>query len=161
MRNLFDACRFITLNGAVDEFRISSVYSTPPAGGCTGGDFLNCVIAGCFSGTEMGLLGLCRGVEENLDSPEKKMNSARTIDADILYFGELIIEGIELILPHRGMHLRKFVLLPLSEVSDRIVPGHDKSPAALLEVCEDESEIVLFLDRPAEGELWKEDVLFV
>lgn len=156
MKNLFAGSRFITMNETVDEFRISSVYASPATGGCSGGEFFNCVIAGNFNGSDSELLDLCRFAEAQLDSPEKKMNNARILDADLLYFNDEIRDGNDFILPHPRMHLRKFVLVPLAEISDRIVAGHGKTPAELLDICTDETEIVKIAEHPADGGVWKE-----
>lgn len=142
--NLLTGSRFITRDKAVSEYRISSVYASPPAGGCSGGEFLNCALTGVFTGTASELLKLCRSAEAHCYSPKKKMNKARNLDVDLLYFDDIVRHGDDLILPHPGMHLRRFVLIPLAEISDRIIPGHEKSPLELLEICNDDSPVVLF-----------------
>ncbi len=59
---------------------------------------------------------------------------ARTLDLDLLLFGDLVLERPGLSLPHRGMGRRRFVLAPLAELAPGlVVPGTGRSVAELLE----------------------------
>lgn len=66
----------------------------------------------------------------------------REMDVDIIFFDDLIIGTEQLNVPHPRMHLRKFVLMPLSDIApDLIHPVLKKSVRELLSVCEDQSAI--------------------
>ncbi len=63
---------------------------------------------------------------------------ARTLDLDILFYGNQIMSSSELIIPHPEIQNRKFVLMPLNEIaSDFIHPILQKSILDLLKICED------------------------
>jgi 2-amino-4-hydroxy-6-hydroxymethyldihydropteridine diphosphokinase len=71
--------------------------------------------------------------------------SARTLDIDILFFDELVMESQELTLPHPRLHLRRFALKPLTEIaSDHIHPLFEKSISQLLEECSDDGVVMKF-----------------
>jgi len=68
--------------------------------------------------------------------------SSRTIDIDILLYENLVSEAVDLQLPHPRMHLRRFVLMPLSEVAPGLIhPVLNVSIKKLLEECKDKSKI--------------------
>ena len=67
---------------------------------------------------------------------------ARTIDIDVLFINDEVMETENLVLPHPRLHLRKFTLLPLVElIPDFVHPILQKSMQELLVVCEDNSEV--------------------
>lgn len=69
----------------------------------------------------------------------------RTIDIDILFYNDVILEYNHLTVPHPRLHLRKFVLIPLNDVaSDFIHPIFQKKISDLLIECSDISEVKLF-----------------
>jgi len=71
--------------------------------------------------------------------------SSRTIDIDILLYENLVSETVDLQLPHPRMHLRRFVLMPLSEVAPGLIhPVLNVSIKKLLEECKDKSKIKKF-----------------
>lgn len=62
---------------------------------------------------------------------------ARTLDLDILLYGERIIDEPGLSVPHPRLHERAFVLIPLAQIaSDLVLPGHEKTPRELLGTLE-------------------------
>ena len=68
--------------------------------------------------------------------------SSRTIDIDILFYGDEIINSEELKVPHPLLDKRKFVLVPLCEIEPELVhPGLKTSVKSLLEQCEDKSKV--------------------
>jgi 2-amino-4-hydroxy-6-hydroxymethyldihydropteridine diphosphokinase len=67
---------------------------------------------------------------------------SRIIDIDILFYGDQIINHPDLCIPHPGIPLRKFTLVPLSEIaSDIIHPVSKKNIKTLLAECPDELEV--------------------
>lgn len=135
-----------TLNGLlshnlVSAVKVSSIYKTEPWGAVTGGDFLNAAASGLWQGTDSELLDLCQSFEKFFGVAVRKQNRARFLDVDILFI-EDGLSSKELILPHPRLHLRRFVLLPLSEIWEKKVIGLGKTPFELLEVVSDESSII-------------------
>jgi 2-amino-4-hydroxy-6-hydroxymethyldihydropteridine diphosphokinase len=69
----------------------------------------------------------------------------RTIDIDLLYLGDQVIDSADLTLPHPMLHLRKFTLVPLCEIfPDFRHPVLGVSNASLLEHLDDTLEVRLF-----------------
>lgn len=65
--------------------------------------------------------------------PKVVMNEARSLDLDLIAWGDEVRNGPDLVLPHPRAHLRRFVLEPLLEIApDLILPGTGKSVALLL-----------------------------
>ena len=86
--------------------------------------FLNCVMAGGFDGTPRQLLALCAAIESNLGRVRTSIKGPRTADVDILAFGDYIIQGPDLVLPHPGFLRRRFCLEGAREIlPDFIIPG--------------------------------------
>lgn len=74
--------------------------------------------------------------------PETKGYCSRTVDLDILYYGDQIIRTEKVTAPHPKLHLRRFALLPLCEiVPDFLHPVFNKSQKDLLDQCPDTSTI--------------------
>jgi 2-amino-4-hydroxy-6-hydroxymethyldihydropteridine diphosphokinase len=66
--------------------------------------------------------------------PKRVLNEPRALDLDLIAFGEEVRATSQLTLPHPRACTRRFVLQPLSEIApDRILPGHQKSVAQLLD----------------------------
>ena len=113
----------------------SPVYETEPVG-CPPNSpkFLNAVLEIEFAGAPKTLLKKIRAYQAAHGRDRKlPKNAARTIDIDILYFGEQEILETDLVVPHPRMAQRRFVLLPLSTIRpDMIVKGTGKTVRMLL-----------------------------
>lgn len=102
---------------------VSSVYRTPPWGKTDQPDFLNAV-AGVDTGrSPQELLDLCLAAEKGLKRVRAERWGPRTIDIDILLFGERTIDETRLEVPHPRMTQRAFVLLPLAEIQPELKIG--------------------------------------
>lgn len=67
---------------------------------------------------------------------------ARTLDIDILFFDDLVIDTAELTIPHPRLHLRRFALLPLSLIAGELIhPTLDKPISELLMACPDTAHV--------------------
>lgn len=121
----------------------SKVYKTP-SWGFDSGDFLNACIALDTELQPQELLEVILTTERNLGRvrSQKAGYTDRTIDIDILFYGTAVIDEPELKVPHPHLHLRKFVLKPLTDIApDFIHPVFNKKISELLVECEDESEL--------------------
>jgi 2-amino-4-hydroxy-6-hydroxymethyldihydropteridine diphosphokinase len=99
----------------------SSLYRSAPVD-ATGPDYINAVVQ---LETRVNAYELLRTFQdlENLAGRERPyFHAPRTLDIDLLFFGEAKIESQELTVPHPRMHERAFVLLPLSELAPDLVP---------------------------------------
>ncbi|MBN2662719.1 MAG: 2-amino-4-hydroxy-6-hydroxymethyldihydropteridine diphosphokinase [Bacteroidales bacterium] len=82
---------------------------------------------------------------ENIHFRERNSNSyqARTLDIDIVFFGNLIYTSEYLTIPHKHAHKRLFVLLPVNDIIKNFEhPLLKKTIEFLIEKCEDKSKIV-------------------
>lgn len=123
------------LGGALPPMRSSAIYETEPVG-CEKGaaKFLNAAIEFGYSGEPRQLMRDLAAIEKFLGRPgAHARNISRTIDLDLLYFGELVIETAELQLPHPRIIEREFVLRPLADIRpDLVLPEQAETVGALL-----------------------------
>ena len=116
----------------------SSLYRSEPLGYAAQPPFVNAV-AQLETGlpAERLLAGL-HAIEARHGRERSFPDAPRTLDLDLLLFGNAIIESEKLNIPHPRMHERAFVLLPLVEIAPEVaIPG--RGPAkALLEKCKDQ-----------------------
>ena len=99
----------------------SHVYLTEPVGITNQEWFLNCVVE---IGTELEpkrLLSSLKSIERKLDRIKTVKNGPRTIDIDILFYGDRIIKTKTLIIPHPLAHERLFVLQPMMDLQPYFV----------------------------------------
>ena len=122
---------------SVRSIRLSGIWETAPWGEVEGGDFLNCAAVVEWDGTVAAFAEACRTIELELGSEVKKQGRWRVLDIDILCAEGTVMDTPELVLPHPRLHLRRFVLMPLSEVWSGEVPGLRRTPAGLLDECTD------------------------
>jgi 2-amino-4-hydroxy-6-hydroxymethyldihydropteridine diphosphokinase len=121
----------------IDQNRVlkrSSFYKTEPVGYAEQDWFVNCVIKveTAFGPAEL-LRSLKRG-EKALGRRKTFGWGPRVIDLDILLFNGESFTGAELEIPHRRLHERAFVLVPLCEIDPEAVhPGLKKTASELLE----------------------------
>ncbi|MFZ5817103.1 MAG: 2-amino-4-hydroxy-6-hydroxymethyldihydropteridine diphosphokinase [Bacillota bacterium] len=96
---------------------VSGVYETAPQGKTDQPDFLNCAALLETELSPLALLEGIHGVERAMGRERRERWGPRTIDIDILLFGDQVISRPELEIPHPRMADRAFVLIPLLEVA--------------------------------------------
>lgn len=96
----------------------SSLYKSPPFGIMADGpDYFNAVACISTSLTPYDLLYVLHDLEQKYGRERLYQNAPRTLDLDILLYGDEVLNDESLILPHPRMTERAFVLLPLSELN--------------------------------------------
>lgn len=111
----------------VEMKRISSIYESKPVGYLDQPDFLNLVFEAETDLLPLELLDRCQSIENELGRVRNIRFGPRTLDADIVLFGDERIAVERLIVPHPRMQERAFVLLPLQElIPDFVVPEWNK-----------------------------------
>jgi 2-amino-4-hydroxy-6-hydroxymethyldihydropteridine diphosphokinase len=106
---------------------VSKVYETAPVEvEDEQPDYLNCVVELACGVSAVELLRYCQGVEGALGRERKGEKAPRTVDVDVLLFGEESIEEPEFGIPHRGV-MRAFNLKGLADLDSNLhIPGHGR-----------------------------------
>lgn len=103
---------------------ISPVYETKPWGPVPQGDFLNIVVIAETRLAPERLLERVLNIEEAMRRERVIHWGPRTLDIDIVTFGDLVLNAPELTLPHPYAHERAFVLVPWFAIDpDAVIPG--------------------------------------
>ncbi len=126
--------------------KTSSVYETEPWGSSSKNKYLNLCIELHTEYSPNTLMKKLLQIEEKMGRKRKKnKNTDRVMDIDILYFNDLIISENNVQIPHPRLHLRNFVLKPLSEIApDFIHPLIKKNNKKLLKQCSDNLKAKIF-----------------
>ncbi len=138
--NLGQAVKSLEKAGTV--LKTSSIFETEPVGYSSQPWFLNQAIELKTRLTPSELLLLCQDIEKSSGRIRTFPNAPRTLDLDILLYGELVINQPDLIIPHPRLWERRFALGPLAEIAPDVMhPVLGKSIRLLLETCPDSSEV--------------------
>lgn len=105
----------------------SAIYETQPFGYIDQPDFINMVIEIATSLSPNELLKYIHLIENRLGRKREIHWGPRTIDIDILLYGDKIIKSDDLQIPHPHLAERLFVLVPLEEIYSGLIPGENIS----------------------------------
>lgn len=119
LENLVQAVCLLEKKG-IRICKVSGIYVTEPIGYVEQDDFLNMAVQGETALGPQALLERCQEIEYALGRVRKIHGGPRTIDIDILLFGQTRIREDRLIIPHPKMGERAFVLVPLREIAPEI-----------------------------------------
>ncbi len=123
--------------------RLSAIYETDPVDVDNHENYLNMAAEITLTNiTPSQILARMIRLEYLLGRRHKFLLSPRTVDLDLLLFGDLHLETEFLQIPHPRMHLRKFVLVPMAELAPHLIhPTENSSIVKILEALEDDSEV--------------------
>jgi 2-amino-4-hydroxy-6-hydroxymethyldihydropteridine diphosphokinase len=154
-----DFCdRAVTLLSLLPHSHVSGVsllYETEPVNDGAnpgGGWFLNGVVQLETDVAPHSLLSILREIEHSLGRDEDNRSGPRTLDLDILFYGNRVINEPGLIVPHPRLHQRRFVLMPLSdsELDPLLIhPVLHRTISQLLAELDDPSEVRLLFPQPS------------
>jgi 2-amino-4-hydroxy-6-hydroxymethyldihydropteridine diphosphokinase len=111
---LTDAVRLLRAHPGIRVTAVSPVYDTVPIGVTGQPNYLNLVVAITTELPPEGLLDACQGIENALGRVRGVRWGARTIDLDILCYGERVSDDPKVTLPHPRLTQRAFALVPLA-----------------------------------------------
>jgi 2-amino-4-hydroxy-6-hydroxymethyldihydropteridine diphosphokinase len=132
------------LDVGLEVSRLSQIYETEPVETFTQPTFLNMVAelrAKALPAPEEIMERLLQ-VEQSLGRARDKAKGPRTIDLDLLLYGDTTCDTQFLTLPHPRLQSRRFVLVPLAELCPQLVhPRLNKTMSELLEMLHDDSRV--------------------
>jgi dihydroneopterin aldolase / 2-amino-4-hydroxy-6-hydroxymethyldihydropteridine diphosphokinase len=107
-----------------DVVAISGCYETEPIGGPTGqSPHLNVVVEVATRMDPFALLAHCHRLERRAGRVRTVRNGPRTLDVDVLLYGDVNVQSEQLTIPHPRLHERRFVLQPLSDLAPELCPA--------------------------------------
>lgn len=128
----------------VSAIRHSSFYRTSPVSHVVQDDFINCAVNILWKSSPSELLYLLFEIERQMGRKRLISKGPRTIDLDIIFFNDIIIETPQLIIPHPEAHKRKFVIIPCVELEPHLIhPLFKKRLRDFLDDIEDEQRVEL------------------
>ena len=119
LSQLKKAIEYLKQHEMLNVINISNFYSSPPMGPQDQPDFINAVVEVATSLSAEQLLDELQKIEHQQGREHKQHWGARTLDLDILLYGSEVINTERLIVPHRGISERNFVLYPLNDLVEK------------------------------------------
>jgi 2-amino-4-hydroxy-6-hydroxymethyldihydropteridine diphosphokinase len=152
-KNCIEGLRRVVEDKRVTLLALSSLYRTSPVSHVPQDDFVNCVFKIGWRGDAVELLSLLESVEQRMGRRRIVPLGPRTLDLDILLFGNQVLNSSRLTIPHPRLQERKFVLIPCLEIDEDLVhPVTSLSFRRLLSALGDEQKVTL-LEKMSKEEL--------
>jgi 2-amino-4-hydroxy-6-hydroxymethyldihydropteridine diphosphokinase len=135
---------------AGDVGACSAFYETQAWGAGGQEPYLNCCVKLFTAFSAQQLMEELLGIEKTLGRERTFQYASRTVDLDILFFNdEILAASAALTVPHPRLHLRRFVLVPMTELAPGLVhPASRQTIAELLEKCPDQGEVTFYKKSP-------------
>ena len=133
---LLEACDALQRLPKCHDIRVSGFYRTAPID-ADGPDYINAVASLNTQLDPHELLQHLFAIENAHGRERQYQNAPRTLDLDLLLYGDQTINTTDLVIPHPRMHLRAFVLLPLAELNPKLTLAQG-SIQQLLDACADQ-----------------------
>jgi 2-amino-4-hydroxy-6-hydroxymethyldihydropteridine diphosphokinase len=125
-RQIDSACAEIAALPTTTLVARSALYASAPLD-APGGEYLNAVAHVLTALAPLELLHALQAIESRHGRLRPFAGAPRTLDLDLLLYGNLVMASDELTLPHPRLHERAFVLVPLAEIApESIVPGRGR-----------------------------------
>lgn len=121
----------------------SSFYQSKPLGPQDQPDYVNAVARLATSLTPLALLDKLQQIEQQQGRVRLRRWGERTLDLDILLYGDCIIQSERLTIPHYDMQNRAFVIIPLAEIAPDLILPKGESIANLAQAFAQDSLIKL------------------
>lgn len=122
----------------------SSLYRTAPVGLRHQPDFINAVVELVAVAPAPTLLDALFEIEARFGRQRSVRNAPRTLDLDLLLYGDAVSDDPQLTLPHPRLHERAFVLAPLAEIAPHLnIPGRGPVSSLLLQCADQQIQKLL------------------
>ena len=144
------ATSLLGANKNINIVTTSSFYETEPWGMESDNWFLNAIIQISTSLSPLDLLKECQNIESLLgrERENSKGYSDRTLDIDIVFYDNLIINNDSLTIPHKHFHKRAFMLVPMLEIAeDYVHPFFGRTVESLYDDIENPEMVCLYGTR--------------
>lgn len=121
IEHLQQALASLEQHPAIRQLQVSSYYASAPMGPQDQPDFINAVAGLETTLAPLELLALCQQLETQAQRARLRRWGERSLDVDILLYGQQQIDEPQLTVPHAGLHERNFVLVPLRELAPELI----------------------------------------
>ncbi|MDP5145642.1 2-amino-4-hydroxy-6-hydroxymethyldihydropteridine diphosphokinase [Shewanella sp. ULN5] len=121
VQQLNQAVAALTKIADLGELTVSSFYSSTPMGDISQPDYINAVARFQTQLAPIALLDALQNIEQQQGRVRKAHWGPRTLDLDLLLYGQQMIDQPRLQVPHYGMKQRSFVLVPLAEIAEDLI----------------------------------------
>ncbi len=126
----------IQIGKSVEVQSISKFYETIPVGGPEQPNYLNAVLIGDTQMPPLELLTQLQSIENSAGRVREVRWGPRTLDLDLIIYGDLLMKEELLTLPHPRAHERSFVLEPWVEIDPQaVLPGYGKIGVLLKQIA--------------------------
>ena len=119
-QNIYSALQLMHESPFINVVQTSELYETEPVGVESHPNYLNIAVEIATTLEPLQLLEILQTIEDKLGRAERGALKPRTIDLDILLFGEQVIDTDSLVIPHPRMTERKFVLRTLLDIDPNL-----------------------------------------
>lgn len=142
-QNILAAIDKMNANTKITVEKISSIYESEPYGLKNQASYLNGVVEISTNLSPEELLDACLLIEKELGRTRNVHWGPRTIDIDLLIYHDVTVTLQKLILPHPYLALRRFVLVPMRNITNAVILN-GCNVQQLLELCPDNGKVELY-----------------
>ena len=133
--HLARAIELLSAEDGIEVTAVSQIRETEPVGPVEQGPFLNGAVHVATELAPRELLGRLLGIEQRMGRVRRERYGPRTIDLDLLLYGDEVVDELGLIVPHPRLKERRFALEPLSDLDPSLtIPGSGAISALLAEL---------------------------
>lgn len=128
LENISKVIKAIENNEKFSNLNNSSIYETKPYGKVEQNNFLNCAVSLFTDLSVFELLNYVKRLEQKIGRQKREIWGPREIDIDILLFGDLVFEDDKIVIPHKDLLNRDFVLIPIIELDNSLIHPVSNKP---------------------------------